>query len=67
MLRQNYNLYECNARFGEDGDYASLELSDYCLVDFRLDSPDTCEFLASDLEMHDKLFIMIYNADMTSA
>ncbi|KAE9246291.1 hypothetical protein PF004_g4874 [Phytophthora fragariae] len=66
LLRQSGDLEERNRCFAADDTYSSLQLSDYCLIDFRLDSAEDRELIAIDLAKYDKLFVVSYDAEMSS-
>ncbi|GMF20958.1 unnamed protein product [Phytophthora lilii] len=66
LLHDGIKLDECLDRFAPDGLYSRLELSDYCLVDFRcIASMDIAPgaVLAEDLNLCEQLYIVYYDAE----
>jgi hypothetical protein len=68
LLREGNQLFEHARRFDPGERYSMLQLSDYCLVDFRrVASIDetTRDMVAADVDSLEKLYVVCYVKDLS--
>lgn len=66
LLREGNRIDEHIQRFSSDGRYSSLDLSDFCLIDFRRIDNTSQQKIDEDLRRSTKLYIVCYDAPISN-